>query len=174
VGGGETRRDGLPHLPNLPTEEVFTTPDPAGTEGVVRSTRPLELGGALVQGLRVRFAGGRAVEIEAESGADLLRARAAVDEGAARLGEVALVDGRSRIGGLGTVFFDTLLDENATSHIALGAGYPMGVTGDDAARINRSEIHVDFMIGGPDVTVYAVDREGHETPLLAGGAWHDA
>jgi len=173
VGGGETRSDGLPHLPNLPTEEVFTTPDPEGTQGVVRSTRPLELGGALIRGLRVRFAGGRAVEIDADEGAELLRARARVDAGAARLGEVALVDGASRIGGLGTVFLDTLLDENATSHIAIGAGYPMGVDEGDAGRINRSEIHVDFMIGGPDVTVSAVDGEGRESPLLEGGAWRD-
>ncbi len=171
VGGGDHRADGLPHLPNIPTEEVFTTPDPTRTEGVVTSTRPLDLGGTVVQGLRVRFEGGRAVEITADSGADTLRARIAVDDGGVRLGEVALVDGSGRIGPLGTVFYDTLLDENAASHIALGAGYPKGAPDEDPARINDSQVHIDFMIGGPDVVVSGVDDGGRETPLLEGGAW---
>ena len=171
VGGGDKRADGLPHLPNIPTEEVFTTPDPARTEGVVRATRPLDLGGTVVQGLEVCFEGGRAVQIDADTGADVLRARAAVDEGAARLGEVALVDGSGRIGPLGTVFFDTLLDENAASHIALGAGYPKGADPSEAERINVSEIHIDFMIGGPDVTVFGVDADGTERPVLENLTW---
>jgi aminopeptidase len=171
VGGVDHRRDGLEHLPNIPTEEVFTTPDPARTEGVVTATRPLDLGGTVVNGLRVRFSGGRAVEIDADTGAEVLRARAAVDEGAARLGEVALVDASGRIGPLGTVFFDTLLDENATSHIALGAGYPKGAGPEEAGNVNKSEIHIDFMIGGPEVTVLGVDADGTESPVLAGGAW---
>lgn len=171
VGGGDHRADGLPHLPNIPTEEVFTTPDPTRTEGVVRATRPLDLGGTVVNGLEVRFEGGRAVEITADTGADILRARAAVDEGAARLGEVALVDGSGRIGPLGTVFFDTLLDENAASHIALGAGYPKGADPAEAERINTSEIHIDFMIGGPEVTVLGVDADGAETPVLENLTW---
>ncbi len=171
VGGGDHRADGLAHLPNIPTEEVFTTPDPTRTEGVVTSTRPLDLAGTVVRGLTVRFEAGRAVEISAHTGADVLRARAAVDEGAARLGEVALVDGSGRIGPLGTVFYDTLLDENATSHIALGAGYPKGADPREAERINHSEIHIDFMIGGPEVTVLGLDAAGHEVILLQGGAW---
>lgn len=171
VGGGDARRDGLAHLPNIPTEEVFTTPDPARTEGVVAATRPLDVGGTVVEGLRVRFAGGRAVQIDADRGAEVLRRRAATDEGAARLGEVALVDGSGRIGPLGTVFFDTLLDENAASHIALGAGYPKGATPDMAGRINDSEIHIDFMIGGPDVTVTGVTAAGDELVVLRDGAW---
>ena len=121
----------------------------------------------------MRFEGGRAVDIRASAGADVLRGRAALDDGAARLGEVALVDSSGRIGPLGTVFFDTLLDENATSHIALGAGYPKGAADDETGRINDSEIHIDFMIGGPEVTVFAVDAQGHERPLLEGGAWRD-
>ena len=171
AGGGDHRRDGLPHLPNIPTEEVFTTPDPTRTEGIVASTRPLDVGGTVVTGLRVRFEGGRAVEIEADTGADVLRSRAAVDEGAARLGEVALVDGSGRIGPLGTVFYDTLLDENATSHIALGAGYPKGADESEAGNINTSEIHIDFMIGGPEVTVLGIDGAGDEVTVLEGGAW---
>ena len=173
VGGGDHRADGLPHLPNIPTEEVFTTPDPTRTEGVVTATRPLDLGGTVVNGLKVRFEGGRAVEITADTGADILRSRAALDEGAARLGEVALVDGSGRIGPLGTVFFDTLLDENAASHIALGAGYPKGASPEDAERINTSEIHIDFMIGGPDVTVFGVDADGNESPVLENLTWSD-
>ncbi|MGD9571227.1 MAG: aminopeptidase [Thermoleophilia bacterium] len=171
IGGGDHRADGLPHLPNIPTEEVFTTPDPTRTEGVVTSTRPLDLGGTVVRGLRVRFERGRAVEITADAGADTLRARIAVDDGGARLGEVALVDGSGRIGPLGTVFYDTLLDENATSHIALGAGYPKGAPDEDPGRVNDSQVHIDFMIGGPEVVVSAVDAAGHETPLLTGGDW---
>jgi len=173
VGGGDHRRDGLPHLPNIPTEEVFTTPDPLRTEGFVTSTRPLDVGGTVVNGLKVRFEGGRAVEITADTGADVLRGRAAVDEGAARLGEVALVDGSGRIGPLGTVFYDTLLDENAASHVALGAGYPKGADPSEAGNINTSEIHIDFMIGGPEVTVLGVTPAGDEVTLLEGGAWRD-
>jgi aminopeptidase len=172
VGGGDHRADGLPHLPNIPTEEVFTTPDPTRTEGHVTSTQPLDVGGTIVRGLRVRFEGGRAVEIEADAGAEVLRGRAAVDDGASRLGEVALVDGSGRIGPLGVTFFDTLLDENAASHIALGAGYPKGTDGTaPEGAINDSEIHIDFMVGGPEVTVLAVDEDGTESPLLVGGAW---
>src|SRR5437016_5093319 len=111
-----SRADGLPHLVNLPSEEIFTTPDPERADGVVRSTRPLALGGTVIEGLRVRFEGGRAVEIDADAGGDALRAQASLNEGASRLGEVALVDGSGRIGRLGTTFYDTLLDENAASH----------------------------------------------------------
>jgi aminopeptidase len=171
TGGADHRRDGLVHLPNIPTEEVFTTPDPARTEGVVTSTRPLDVGGTVVEGLRVRFESGRAVRIDAGTGAEVLRRRAAVDDGASRLGEVALVDGSGRIGPLGTVFFDTLLDENATSHIALGAGYPKGATADEADRINDSEIHIDFMVGGPEVTVLGLDASGAESVVLRDGVW---
>ena len=174
IGGGEHRRDGLPHLPNIPTEEVFTTPDPERTEGHVTSTRPVDVGGTVVRGLRVRFSGGRAVEIAAGEGAGVLRSRAAVDDGASRLGEVALVDGSGRIGPLGTVFYDTLLDENAASHIALGVGYPVGAGPADAERINQSAIHIDFMIGDPAVTVLGVDSEGRESPVLEGGVWQGA
>lgn len=164
--------DGIPHAPNIPTEEVFTTPDPARVEGVVRSTKPLFATGARITGLRVRFEGGRAVEIEADEGAEALRGMAAHDAGSARLGEVALVDRDGRIGQLGTVFFETLLDENAASHIALGQGFDFAVGGDaDRARINRSDLHIDFMIGSEDVSVTGIDREGRDVPLLRDGAW---
>ena len=114
----------------------------------MRSTKPLVLGGSIVRGLEVEFRGGRAVRIDAEENADVLRGYAARDEGAARLGEVALVDGEGRIGALDTVFFDTLLDENAASHIALGAAYAFAVGRGGPRAPNSSAIHVDFMIGG--------------------------
>ena len=117
---GTTTVDGVNHNPNLPTEEIFSSPDPTRTEGVVTATKPLDVSGTLVTGLRVRFEGGRAVSIEADQGADALRARCAKDENASRLGEVALVDGQGRIGKTNTVFFNTLLDENAASHLAFG------------------------------------------------------
>ena len=160
IGAVSTTVEGLEHLPNVPTEEVFTTPDPTRAEGRVRSTKPLVLvDGSIVRGLEVRFEGGRAVEIDAEEGGEVMRARTARDEGAARLGEVALVDRESRIGQLGTVFYETLLDENATSHIALGSAYEEAVSEDDLPRINRSGIHIDFMVGGDDVDVTGITRE---------------
>ena len=151
---------------------MFTTPDPLRTEGIVRSTKPLVIGGSIIRGLEVEFRGGRAVRIDADENAEVLRGYAAKDEGAARLGEVALVDGEGRIGQSGTVFFDTLLDENAASHIALGSAYAMCLDGDDdLERINKSQIHVDFMIGSEDVTVFGVTAGGAAVPVLAGGDW---
>jgi aminopeptidase len=171
-GGSLTTRRGIKHVPNLPTEELYTTPDPERTQGYVASTKPLDLGGAIVQGLRVHFDGGRAVEIDADENAEALRRRCATDDGAARLGEVALVDDRSRIGRLGRTFFNTLLDENAASHVALGDAYASPIADPaDLPRINESAIHVDFMVGSDDVTVSGVTRGGDELPLLVGGAW---
>jgi aminopeptidase len=163
--------DGIVYCANVPTEEVFTTPDPARTEGVVRSTKPLELAGTVIEGLTVRFEGGRAVAIEADKGAEVLRRRAAVDDEASRLGEVALVDRDGRIGPLGTVFYNTLLDENAASHVALGSAYEIAVGAVDLPKINRSKIHIDFMIGSDDVRVTGLTRDGREIAVLGGGRW---
>jgi aminopeptidase len=167
-----TTAEGLRHLPNLPTEEVFTTPDPLRTEGHVTSTKPLVLqDGTIVRGLRVRFEAGKAVEIEADENAEALRARLAVDEGGLRLGELALVDRKGRIGPLGTVFYDTLLDENAASHVALGSGFPFLVEESDAERVNESAAHVDFMIGSPELEVDGVTAAGERVPILRDGDW---
>ena len=164
--------DGIPFMANLPTEEVFTAPDPARADGVVRSTKPLQLrGGALLRDLRVRFEDGRAAEIEAEGDAEILRRMCASDEGASRLGEVALVDDESRIGALDRVFYTTLLDENAASHVALGDAYLETVGEADRARANESTIHVDFMLGGDGVDVTGVTRDGERVPVLRGGRW---
>ncbi len=171
-GGAFQTAWGRDHLPNLPTEEVFTSPDPERTEGVVTSTKPLLISGRAVEGLRIRFEQGRAVEIDADEGAPLLRELVARDPDANRLGEVALVDGSGRIGPTGTVFHDTLLDENAASHIAVGSGFTH-LTDDEqvAQRINKSAVHTDFMIGGPDVEVTGATRDGRELPVLIGGRW---
>ena len=171
-GGSSQTRTGVRHVPNIPTEEVYTTPDPDRTQGVVTATKPLDIAGSLVTGLRVRFEGGRAVEIDADANADALRGRCAVDEGASRLGEVALVDRESRIGQLGRTFFTTLLDENAASHLALGDGYSSPI-GDDAdlPRINESAVHIDFMIGSDDVSVTGTTKSGDRVPILRRGSW---
>jgi aminopeptidase len=163
---------GIEHHPNLPTEEVFTTPDPERVEGEVTSTKPLFTSGTTVTGLKVRFEGGRAVHVEAEQGEEVIRGMIAADDGAARLGEVALVDREGRIGPLGTVFYDTLLDENAASHIALGHGYVAAVS-DPAEhdRANKSVIHTDFMIGSNDVAVTGFLSNGDAVPLLRDGRW---
>jgi aminopeptidase len=163
--------DGIIHMPNLPSEEIFGAPDPQRTDGVVRATKPLVIGGSIIRGLEVEFRDGRAVRIDADEGADVLRGYAARDEGASRLGEVALVDGDGRIGKLETVFFDTLLDENAASHIALGESYRFTAGEADHPRLNHSSIHVDFMIGGDDVAVTGVTAAGDDVPVLRDGAW---
>jgi aminopeptidase len=163
---------GIVHTPNIPTEEVFTTPDPERVDGFVTATKPLFTSGTTITGLRVRFEGGHAVEFEADRGVEVLRGLSARDGGAVRLGEVALVDREGRIGPLETVFYDTLIDENAASHIAIGQGYETVVSDPaDLARVNRSEIHIDFMIGSDDVSVTGLSADGSEIPLLRDGTW---
>jgi aminopeptidase len=171
-GGASHTRTGVRHVPNLPTEELYTTPDPERTDGVVAATKPLDVAGSLVTGLRVRFEGGRVVDVDADTNADAMRGRVATDEGSARLGEVALVDRESRIGKLGRTFFNTLLDENAASHIALGDAYAAPIADPaDLPRINESSVHIDFMIGGDDVEVTGTTKGGERVPILRGGAW---
>jgi aminopeptidase len=171
-GAEFTTVDGLEHYPNIPSEEIFTTPDPRRVDGYVSATMPLELYGTIIRGLRVEFEGGRAVRIDADENAETLRSATTKDEGASRLGELALVDGGGRIGPLETVFFDTLLDENAASHIALGSAYAMAVGDEDEKlRINESQIHIDFMIGSPELDVDGITAAGEHVPVLRHGAW---
>jgi aminopeptidase len=167
-----TTVDGIEHMPNLPTEEVFTSPDPERTDGHVTSSKPLVLtDGTVVRNLRVRFEGGRAVQVDADTAQDTMRTITAHDDGAARLGEVALVDDEGRIGKLDTVFYDTLIDENAASHIALGQGFPFLLPEDVRERVNESQIHIDFMIGSPEMTVTGITTDGERVPVLVRGKW---
>ena len=173
ISGKMSSIHGVEFTANIPTEETFTAPDPMRVDGVVTATKPLLVPGAApIEGLRVRFEGGRAVQIDADSGAQILRSMCEKDEGAARLGEVALVDRESRIGQSGSVFYSILLDENAASHLALGNAYPFSVAdGPERERANSSAIHVDFMVGSPEVAVTGVRADGTEVPLLRDGAW---
>jgi aminopeptidase len=164
--------DGRRHSPNIPTEEIFGTPDPERVDGHVSATMPLELSGSIIDGIRIEFDGGRAVTIEADSGVEVLRTVVAHDHGGSLLGEIALVDGEGRIGPLDRVFYDTLIDENAASHIALGGGYEHPVEDPaEVARINKSEVHVDFMIGSPELDVDGITSDGDHVPVLRDGAW---
>jgi aminopeptidase len=170
---------GIEHVANMPTEEVFTAPDARRVDGTVRATYPLQIQGTIVRDLEVTFEGGRAVDVRASEGEELMRAHAALDDGAARLGEVALVDADSRVGRTGLVFYDTLFDENAASHIALGMAIVKAVDGAQelspderlARGLNHSSIHTDFMIGSRELAVSGVTSEGDEVPILREGDW---
>ena len=171
VSGRTKTPSGIEFTANIPTEEVFTSPDPERVNGTVRSTKPLYSQGRIIDGLTVRFENGRAVQLDADSGAETLRTLIAQDEGAARLGELALVDREGRIGPLDTVFYDTLLDENAATHVALGSAYDSAVGDDDRDRLNRSAIHIDFMVGSPEVDVTGITHDGERVPVLRASAW---
>ena len=170
---------GVTHIPNMPTEEVFTSPDWRRTEGAVRSTAPLIAAGTRIEDLEVRFENGKIVDVQARSGADIIREQIATDEQAPYLGEVSLVDGDSAVKRTGLVFHDTLFDENATCHIAFGSGFPRTLPdGDDltpeerlARGVNVANVHTDFMIGGAEVDVDGLDADGTATPILRGEVW---
>jgi aminopeptidase len=171
MSGASDTAAGIRYVANMPTEEVFTSPDARRTEGTIRSTLPLPLSGQIIRGLELTFEQGRAVGVAAETGADLVRSHFATIENAERLGEVALVTSESRVGQSGTLFYDALFDENATCHIAYGAGLPFLVDGEPDDGLNDANMHVDFMVGGPDLEIDAVLADGRSVPLIRDETW---
>jgi aminopeptidase len=162
---------GIRYVANMPTEEIFTTPDPTRAEGTIRSTMPLSLAGQLIRGLEFTFEDGRIVNVEAETGGDVVCTQLATVENTDRLGELALVTGESRVGQTKTLYYNTLFDENATCHIAYGAGLEYCFDGEPDERINVSNLHVDFMVGGPDLEVDALMADGSAVPLIREEEW---
>ncbi|MBK1660049.1 aminopeptidase [Paracraurococcus ruber] len=178
MGGLSTARNGITGNPNIPTEEVFTTPDARLTQGVVSATKPLSYQGTLIQGIQVRFEGGVIVEAKATTGQAVLEKMISTDEGARKLGEVALVPASNPIAGTGLLFCNTLFDENAASHIALGQAYSRcfedkALSKDELARrgANNSLIHVDWMIGSAETEVDGLDAAGGAEPVMRRGEW---
>lgn len=174
-----TGQTGLAFTANVPTEEIATLPHRERVDGVAAATRPLPYGGALIENFSVTFERGRVVNVAAERGETVLRQMVATDEGAARLGEVALVPTASPIFQSGLTFFNILFDENAASHIALGRAYRFSLQDGEklsdevfqAAGGNTSAIHVDFMIGSGQVDVDGVRADGEREPVMRAGAW---
>ena len=178
-GGAGRTQEGVTFFPNIPTEEVFTSPDRLRAEGVVHSAMPLVHGGQVVRDFWLRFEGGEVVDFGAEQGREVLRHILETDEGARRLGECALVSKNTPIRQSETLFYDTLYDENASCHLALGMGFPecvadgVSMSKDEllARGVNQSAAHVDFMIGTDDMNIYGVTADGAEVPVFVNGQW---
>ena len=179
AGGGTTAGNGVYCQPNIPTEECFTTPHKNRVDGVVKASKPLSHQGTLIENIAVRFEGGKIVEATATAGEDVLNRLISTDDGARRLGEVALVPHNSPIAQSGILFWNTLFDENAASHIALGQAYSTCIIGGDRmdnaelAKLgaNESLIHVDWMIGSANMDVDGIAANGTAEPLMRNGAW---
>lgn len=178
-GGGETTVKGLFFNPNIPTEEVFISPMKGQAEGIVYSTKPLCYQGQIIDNFSIRFEGGKAVEVHAEVGEELLKTLISMDDGAAYLGECALVPQQSPICESGLLFYNTLFDENAACHLALGAGFPDTIedfhhkTLEEcrALGLNDSMVHEDFMIGCESMNIDATTRDGKVVPIFRNGNW---
>jgi len=177
--GQETLLNGRKFNPNIPTEEVFSTPKAGVAEGIVYSSKPLSYMGEIIDNFSVRFEGGKVVEVKAEQGEELLKKMVSMDEGAAMLGEVALIPYDSPISQSGILFYNTLFDENASCHLALGHGFNECLKGFEkmsnderkAAGVNDSMIHVDFMIGTKDMTITGVTKDGKRVAIFRDGNW---
>jgi len=177
-GAGETQ-DGIPFTANLPTEEIFSMPHKDRVEGTVRATKPLNYYGNLIENFSLTFEKGRVIHLEAEKGEEALRKLLETDENAKQLGEVALVPHHSPISQSGLIYYNTLYDENASSHLALGSAYKHNIENGtsmtdeelDAAGVNDSLIHVDFMIGSDQIDLDGITRDGKVLPLMRSGEW---
>ena len=178
-GGGETSLQGIYFNPNIPTEECFISPKRGEAEGIVYSTKPLSYQGQLIENFSIRFEGGKAVEVHAQKNEALLKKMISMDEGAAYLGECALVPYDSPIRNSGLLFYNTLFDENAACHLALGMGFADTIKNYEnytleecrAKGINDSIIHEDFMIGSEDLDIDAHTRDGRIVPIFRAGNW---
>ena len=178
-GGGDVTVEGTPFFPNMPTEEIFTTPDRLRAEGVVYSSMPLVHFGSPVEDFSITFKDGKAVDCSARVGQEVLEATLSIDEGAGRLGECALVPWSSPIRQSGILFYNTLYDENAASHLALGKGFADCFEGGEqlsedeleALGVNKSATHVDFMIGTADMSITGITADGRELPIFESGNW---
>lgn len=178
-GGSSQAKNGVTYNANIPTEEVFTMPHKDRVDGTVVATKPLSYGGTLIEGIRVRFEQGRIVESSADKGAEAFARMIGSDEGARRLGEVALVPHSSPISASGIIFNNTLFDENAASHVAVGQSYAMTMRDSESLSpaeraergANSSMIHVDWMIGSADMAIDGITQDGKREPLMRQGEW---
>lgn len=179
MGGGEYSLQNIYYNPNMPTEEIFTSPMKGQAEGILVSTKPLSYQSQLIENFSIRFHEGKAVEVHAEKGEELLKEMIQMDETAAYLGEVALVPKESPINTSGILFYNTLFDENACCHVALGHGFTNVLEGFEKmsleetieAGINDSMIHVDFMVGSDDLQIIGITKDGREVPVFENGTW---
>ena len=179
AGGEEKTLKGRVFNPNIPSEEVFTSPKAGAAEGIVYATKPLSYQGQLIENFSVRFENGKAVEVRAEKGEELLKQMISMDEGACMLGECALIPYDSPISNSGVLFYNTLFDENASCHLALGHGFNECLKGYENYTneqckehgINDSMIHVDFMIGSADLSIVGVTAEGKRVQIFRDGNW---
>lgn len=179
AGGERTLGKNIFFNPNIPSEECFTSPIVGKAEGIVYSSKPLSYQGELIENFSVRFEKGKVVEVKAEKGEELLKEMVSVDEGASKLGEVALVPFDSPINNTGILFYNTLYDENAACHLALGRGFGNTIRGYEnysfeqikAKGINDSHIHVDFMIGSKDLNITGYTKDGKKVPIFKNGNW---
>lgn len=179
VAAGSTNEKGFSFMANMPTEEVFTVPVKTGTNGYVSSTKPLSYGGNIIDRFKLTFENGRVVKVEAEEGEEILQKLVDVDDGAKYLGEVALVPHESPISQSGILFYNTLFDENASNHLAIGSGYAFNVEGGktmspeelEAHGVNSSITHNDFMIGSAEMDIDGIQADGTVVPVFRKGAW---
>lgn len=178
-GAGHTRKDGRIYMANIPTEEVFTLPDKYNVNGYIRATKPLSYNGKIIDGFKLTVKGGKIIDYHADIGEDTLEQMISMDEGAKFFGEVAIVPVDSPISNSGLTFFNTLYDENAACHLAIGSAYPHTIEGGDAMDdeekdqngVNTSITHVDFMVGSKDVAIFGIKENGTKIPVIQNGNW---